>query len=400
LLFSFVIKNPIRDLILRDTYTLPLSGSSSLETGGTESGSIRKIVWTGALRIWLGNVKNFMIGTGPETFAQSYYQYRPREHNDTSEWELLYNKAHNEFLNQLATTGLLGFTAYLVLLITMLVNFKFQISNLQIALFAGWLTILVTNFWGFSVVITQLFLYLFPALAIIHNTQEVVLRKQKIQLNYWQLFSITGAIFAICYLLFAIGSYWHADIKYASGSGAHKGFQMSNDPQYLVSAFQNYFRAYQLNPNEPVLISEFGLASAYLATALRADATSSSQLASQSLALSQKAINISPRHPNYYKNFTRGLILLSEIDPKYLNTAIDIMQMVSQISPTDPRIPYYMGVIRTSQGATTEAKLYFQKALDLKPDFADAQRQLNTTQVTGVSTESSSVKNSLQGNGD
>ncbi len=165
-----VVKNPIRDLIFKPTTVEKVIGPA-LEVGGTESGSIRKIVWKGAVNIWLGNVKNFMIGAGPETFAQAYYQYRPAEHNNTSEWELLYNKAHNEFLNQLATTGILGFGSYLILLFLMIKIFLRSIYDhgMTIALFAGWLTILVTNFWGFSVVVTQLLLFLMPAIAVSLN---------------------------------------------------------------------------------------------------------------------------------------------------------------------------------------------------------------------------------------
>ena len=113
-----------------------------------------------------------MIGAGPETFAQAYYQYRPIEHNQTSEWELLYNKAHNEFLNYLATTGVFGLLSYLVLLFFMarqMLNTRYLILNT--ALLAGWVSISVTNFWGFSVVIVQLFLFLFPALAVTLHDQ-------------------------------------------------------------------------------------------------------------------------------------------------------------------------------------------------------------------------------------
>ncbi len=169
---TIIISNPIRDLLLKTNGPQPTtSQGTSLEVGGTESGSIRKIVWTGALRIWQANPKNFLLGTGPETFAMAYYQYRPLEHNQTSEWELLYNKAHNEFLNYLATTGILGLLSYLLLLGVQCSLFIKKSPNteyrtLNIALLAGWLTISITNFWGFSVVIMQLFLFLFPAIAI------------------------------------------------------------------------------------------------------------------------------------------------------------------------------------------------------------------------------------------
>ncbi|MBI4153424.1 O-antigen ligase family protein, partial [Candidatus Woesebacteria bacterium] len=82
----------------------------ALETGGTESGTIRKIVWKGAIDVW----RHYpLVGSGVETFAFSYYQFRPADHNLVSEWDFLYNKAHNELLNILATTGILGLGAYL-----------------------------------------------------------------------------------------------------------------------------------------------------------------------------------------------------------------------------------------------------------------------------------------------
>ncbi|MBI4037237.1 O-antigen ligase family protein, partial [Candidatus Daviesbacteria bacterium] len=86
------------------TTAIKASGTQ-LETGGTESGKIRLIVWKGALEIF----KHYPIfGSGVETFAYSYYNFRPVEHNLVSEWDFLYNKAHNEYLNYLSTTGILG----------------------------------------------------------------------------------------------------------------------------------------------------------------------------------------------------------------------------------------------------------------------------------------------------
>jgi len=163
----------------------------ALETGGTESGAIRAIVWKGAIKIW----QHYPVfGTGVETFAYSYPMFRPAEHNLVSEWDFIYNKAHNEYLNLAANSGSVGLISYLVLIgfsIYQILNSKhearstkqiqnsnfensklFQISDfdiriLNIALLAGFVSLLVTNFFGFSVVPTQLELFLFPAIAII-----------------------------------------------------------------------------------------------------------------------------------------------------------------------------------------------------------------------------------------
>ena len=54
-------------------------------------------------------------------------------HNLTSEWDFLYNKAHNEYLNYLATTGLFGLGSYLLFIGVFLVWFvsrvKYQVSG-------------------------------------------------------------------------------------------------------------------------------------------------------------------------------------------------------------------------------------------------------------------------------
>ena len=140
----------------------------------TPSSEIRKIVWKGALDVWK---KYPLLGSGVETFAFSYFEKRPAKHNLTSEWDLIYNKAHNEYLNYLATTGVIGLGSYLLVIFTALTVFvkELRIKNYEstsrgyaesAALLAGYVSILVTNFFGFSVVTTTFLFFLMPAILI------------------------------------------------------------------------------------------------------------------------------------------------------------------------------------------------------------------------------------------
>src|SRR6185295_7529343 len=120
------------------------------------------------------------------------YKYRPQEHNLTSEWNFLYNKAHNEFLNYMATTGTFGILSYLsitfVFFLITLSLFSSKVKKLSmpllsrikannftqaqdplliVALASSFVTILVTNFFGFSVVITNVYLILIPLFVFI-----------------------------------------------------------------------------------------------------------------------------------------------------------------------------------------------------------------------------------------
>jgi O-antigen ligase len=92
-------------------YPLPPTTSSAV----TESFDIRKIVWEGA---WKLALKYPLFGTGVETFAYGYNLVRSSTHNLTSEWDYVYNKAHNEYFNYLATTGFVGLISYLILIIS------------------------------------------------------------------------------------------------------------------------------------------------------------------------------------------------------------------------------------------------------------------------------------------
>src|SRR5258708_5134601 len=127
--------------------------------GGTESGAIRAIVWKGAIDVFK---HNSVFGTGVETFGYSYWQYRPVEHNNISEWDFLYNKAHNEYLNFSANTGIIGLISYAILIGT-----SIFILRKNPALLAGYVSILITNFFGFSVVVISLLFFLMPGMAII-----------------------------------------------------------------------------------------------------------------------------------------------------------------------------------------------------------------------------------------
>lgn len=138
---------------------LPAPGS-----GITDSEAIRKPVWEGAVKVWQ---RYPVFGSGVETFAYSFYRDRPASKNLDSEWDFLYNKAHNEYLNILATTGTVGIIAYLFVI----ASISWQCRK-NPSLLAAWVTILVTNFFGFSVVIIGLYFFLIPAFCYILSENE------------------------------------------------------------------------------------------------------------------------------------------------------------------------------------------------------------------------------------
>jgi len=354
----------------------------ALEVGGTESGVIRKYVWQAAINAWASTGKTKLIGTGTETFAFAFYQYRPVGHNQTSEWDFLYNKAHNEYLNYLATTGAFGLGSYLLLLasyiwwfITIVRKQLAQNKNatashdaatfiLHAALFAGWFSVLITNFFGFSVVVMQLVLFLFPAFSIALSARELRTNVKSMNLPAWSIWILCiGSIS----LLMRIGAFWYADTLYA------KGYRLVRSGSF-GQAIPAFVQAISLNKNEPAYHDELGSAYATLAVAAfeGSNATQAAQLAALSVGESVTAINTSPKNVNFYKTRTKIYYTLSSLEPTFNAKAIETLEYAVSLSPNDPKIYYNLAILLGREGNSAQAIVNLQKAKSLKPGYRDA----------------------------
>jgi putative inorganic carbon (hco3(-)) transporter len=361
------------------------------ELGGTDSSRIRTIVWEGALNIWKNNP---LFGSGVETFAYAYYNYRPTAHNMTSEWNFLYNKAHNEFLNYLATTGLFGLGSYLAFIILFLVLYckillklhkeKGEPEFLAMALVASFVTILITNFFGFSVVVTNIYLFVIPALTfaildLIKNQNAASLPQGKttekatsVKINAAQYITITVFTIIGTYALIVLFVFWNADKNYAYGMNLDQAKQYQQARAYLVKAVEQ-------RPGEPTFRSEYAINSSVLAAlfAQQKNTTQSAQFA-QSLAQEASAVvdNLTASYPKnvvYWKTKVRvDYALASQINPQYLGSTLQAIQQAANLAPTDANIIYNMAVITGQSGDVKKAVEILQRTIKLKPDYFDA----------------------------
>jgi len=403
---SFLFKNPAQDLAyifdLSDKVSIPMH---RVQDPGSESGDIRKVVWRGAFKIFKAYP---LFGSGVETFAYSYYQFRPVEHNYVSEWDFLYNKAHNEYFNFLATTGAFGFGSYILLIgwvvvwnIKKIFNLKFlifnqfsnsknQISKLQLqnltshfplltSLFAGWLSILITNFFGFSVVAVALLFFLFPAFIYIlsqegSSTSLGMTKPTKQYNNITIEQSVISLIIllGICCLEFGICQMWYADTLYAAGNRLEK-------QGLYPDAYQKLQQAVKLNSGEPVFKDEL----AYIDSALAVAAVNEKQndlvpqFTNEAIAQSDFALKISPRNMNFYRTRARVFYNLARIDPKYAAQALAVLQTMNQMAPTDAKIVYNLGLIYYQLGQKNQALEILKKALVLRPTYFEVQNAID-----------------------
>jgi putative inorganic carbon (hco3(-)) transporter len=414
-----------------------VSQGTQLETGGTESGQIRLIVWKGALEIF----KHYpLFGSGVETFGYAYYNFRPVEHNLVSEWDFLYNKAHNEYLNYLATTGLVGFLSYMAIIVGFFVYcIKYIVYRkkdpqyttyniLYTCLLSGYTAYLIQNFFGFSVVMIALLFFLFPAFAFVSGNETSSFKLA----NFFKIsfvkdllkfrLKVTGNIvlntliitfelilliilfislsnFLFMLLLFflflaflpekfylpqiATGAVilvflWHL-LTFWTADTFYKNGNDYADSGNAGRAYNLLTDAVDINPFEPLYRSDLGYAASLASVALSdRDATTSANLKDEAQDQTQEALRLSPKNLSLLRTGIRTYYELATIDTAYQQKTLEILDQTHKLAPTDPKILYNKGLVLSQFGQTKEATEALKQAISLKPNYRDAYFTLGT----------------------
>ncbi len=366
----------------------------ALELGGSSSVDIRKIVWNGAINIW----RHYpLFGSGVETFALSYYQFRPVEHNMVSEWDFLYNKAHNEYLNFLSTSGTVGFIAYFILIICSVLvlsnlhpllfkkGFKhhsiisknnpglahYEFDYFNIALLSGFASILVTNFFGFSVVCVALLFFIFPALAIAHQNDSSEDSTKAGSLSKIQLILISGVTLISLITASSIVRYWLADYNYAQG-------KLNSEYGNIVTGRKLLEKALKLSPNESLYWDELAQTDASIAQIFfqNQDIVNTKKFTDSAIKSSNKSILLNPNNVNILRTQAKVYIDLSVIDTNYLYKAGNILAQTIVMAPTEAKLFYNYAAILLKTNDMNKAIDILHKTIEMKPNYKNARHTL------------------------
>ncbi|EKD95786.1 MAG: hypothetical protein ACD_24C00331G0003 [uncultured bacterium] len=112
------------------------------------------------------------------------------------------------------------------------------------------------------------------------------------------------------------------------------------------------------------------------------------------MAFSKVVETISPNNVNFMKSQVKTYYLLSEIDPGLKEVAVSLLLKAGKLAPTDPKIPYNLGVILAKSGQVDLAEQKLKTAINLKPNYRDAYYALGLLQKDNE--ESEEAKKTLQ----
>lgn len=173
-------------------------------------------------------------------------------------------------------------------------------------------------------------------------------------------FALTAIVLiTICCLLFALNLFL-ADVSFNDGE------KFSRYGLYEI-AVEDYRRAISLNPREPRYHRELAAVLAKLGEVKEAEREA------------EIAYNLNPKNSLTVRSLISTYTELSDIDPKYLIRAEELIAESIAWQPTNPQLYYEQSLILLKANKNEEASGALQKALELKPDYSKAQDLLEAT---------------------
>jgi tetratricopeptide (TPR) repeat protein len=349
---------------------------------------------------------SFLFGSGPSTFIYDYSKFKPETINQTVFWGVRFSSGASEILDKLATTGLLGLISFLgILAVFFWLAFKGLMKPpttlsegvVEKGNSAGWWQ--SGGGWIFGLGIfasafaAMASLFFYPAnlslnfLFWIFTASFIVFTESKVKT--WELkpssLANIGVSFLFLFILilgiglfFLEGQRYLAEVRYLQGIRAWQAGDNQKAMNYILSAIShtggsqdNYWRdlsqVYLLKINEELQRKD--ISQEELKKVIP-------PLVSNAINSSKSATDVSPKNVENWsvRGFVyRQMINISEGADEW---AIKSYEEAKKLEPTNPYIFTELGQVYLAKNEKEKAREQFQKALELKSDYAPARFQI------------------------
>jgi Cytochrome c biogenesis factor len=331
--------------------------------------------------------QNFLIGSGPGTFAYGYIKFKPAAANqDSTGWNLVFG-APSEMINRTATLGVLGFLILLAMIIAWAIEGFCALAKegdedifLPLAVFSGWLAAAAAMFYyPFNLTLSLVFWFLLAAAMMLDEKKKVVLHLDNLKKNYAMSLIFAGVLLMMLALTVQGAKHYYAETEYL---GAMKAFAQKDIAGAIKKLEAAADATDRLQDNHLVSLSQ-----AYLALAEEEIGKSQTQDAAAVQAIApylEGAVRSAMQstenaNPNSSTNWAmrayiyRKLIGVSEGFDAW---ALDMYQNAIKLEPTNPLLFNEMGQIYVIKNDLGRAKIAFEKAVEMMPQYIDARYYL------------------------
>ncbi|MBI2120341.1 MAG: tetratricopeptide repeat protein [Parcubacteria group bacterium] len=365
--------------------------------------------WTGTYQTALGALtpigKETFIGVGPNKFFVSWQQYRPKEVNYTPWWTIDFNEGIGTIPSFLATSGVLGFLGWIILLLVFLVGGFIAVRKiidrmtpfvqyLAVSTFAAASYLWIAAFtnavgvvpFAFAFIFTGIFLGLLSGegIPIVHDYQYLRNPKKGFLLATillimagasalfgYEVFAKYRSIFVYRTALIAayVGDNKKAETEFINAFRLHE-----SDIYYRTFSTFHSYRLEQLVVRKDIspddLREQFGV------------------LFRTSIESANKAIEMDRANYLNWMSLGNAYAVLVPLGIENLSNEAytqskEAYEQAARRNPFNPQIPYLLAQLSAASNHPEETKGYLQRSLELKNDYTDALVFLSQVEESG-----------------
>jgi tetratricopeptide (TPR) repeat protein len=329
-------------------------------------------------------MKDPILGSGPNRFAQMWDLNKPNQINNTLFWKTSFNQGYGILPSFAVTTGIVGILAWLAFIgLLFFVGAKYFINsqkennlNMDAVLFYVMSMFLFVSAFFFPIG-SVMFLLAFAFIGIFIGLSTANKEKEEITISFLDnskksLFSIVGLVFVL--LITASLSF-----KYVESFVSVPYFQKSLDAQTVPIAQANLAKAITLYPNDLYLRTYANVILIKINNLVSKDTTVSSldKIELQSdinqviTAAGQAVAYDSTNYLNYKMlGFVYETISSYGVEDAFPKS-IESYEKALALNPQNPELKLDMARVSFSNKKVDDAKKYTQEAIALKADYID-----------------------------
>lgn len=357
----------------------------SLETRTIQT---RLATWKSA---WQGWQERFVLGWGPENFNLLFSKYFDPMHYEGFGSEVVWDRAHNEFLNTGATMGIVGFLSYLSIFVVLVCYFirafwKKTVEKLTLGIFGAMLIACVGHNLSFFDTFNSYLMFFITIgyIAYLHrehrSTTEGTEDFRVDPRNYPRLSASmdkrrkTAAIILIPIVIFTI--YKTAIIPAKANYAATRGIVYGRSEEYFPVAFDSFRKSLGYKPIQGEYEIRHHLARMVFRIFSKGDNIQRFGVGEEDIIFAidevKKNIKIDPLDPIPYLYAARLNEYLSRVNQEKaeekLNEAERLLKIAKPLNEKNPYIYFELGQVRIFQGRFEQAIEFFDWGISIRPE--------------------------------
>jgi len=251
-----MFKDKLNDAFLDLKKQISLTGKSYAQTPNnvidpslenehkiSDPGFIRLNLWKSTLNFIFSDPKIFFIGSGPETFPYSFQHFRSPSLNYSSEWNFVFNKPHNYYLEIWSESGIFSLFIFVAI-------FYLVIKKSPFFLTPSLCAFLISNFFGWPVVPTSLLSCFFVCISLFDFDKKFSFDSEgEGKKAYYKNSKVRKATliplwFFYIFILYYLSSFFSADVNFKRSQELIKKGSYDSALYYVNKAISK-------NPLEP-----------------------------------------------------------------------------------------------------------------------------------------------------